>query len=37
MSSFASPEEYGRAGTNPGDTADIAFKGFGGSSEFRVH
>jgi Phage capsid family len=37
MSSFASPEEHGRAGTNPGDTDNgISFKGFGPNMERRI-
>jgi hypothetical protein len=36
MSSYAAPDEHGFGGTNPGDTADIAFKGFGPNAENRI-
>jgi Phage capsid family len=36
MASYASPSEWGMAGTNPGDDSGIAFKGFGPGMENRI-
>ena len=36
MGSYASPSEYGMAGTNPGDDNGFAFKGFGPGMEHQI-
>ena len=36
MGCFASPSEYGMAGTNPGDDNGFAFKGFGPGMEHQI-